>query len=214
MKKRNFKIVIAFVVSMVFLLSACGNQKKKTMTVSEMLDAVVEDNDGKAYIFFVRASSERKPGKSTRINNSYLYNGESIKSIKISGKDEEYNIALGEYVKGSNVKIEEKGDYKKATLDITTDSTGNHASIETLGDGTDLMFCSFSRIQIYDQSFMSFTTMYDGENHSSYFHVLIEDTASTKDKTIVLDPVGAKGVSVDEDPVADYFVVPSDREKE
>lgn len=224
MKKTKLTVIVVAVLCLSFVLSACGakttntsnldsesisdentEEVSKTMTVSEMLNAVLKDNGGKMYIYYRTPHyGDAAPGKDLNVN-AYLYDGKSIVS-------QEGTTTLGDVVKGEAV-FEEEEDKGNAVLDVETDSTGNNTNLEVmLADGktTKAYFGSFSRIQVYDKTFMCFTTIGFTYGDDPQYYTLIEDTTSTKDKTIAWDSVGTNGVLVDEGNVnPDKFYAPA-----
>lgn len=221
MNRRKKKIVLLLTVAtmIVGLLVGCGNSENKTsksdtMTISEMLNAVIKDNDGEVLIYhgeYTRSDSSNsglnKPvGKDMHIHGIWggirSYDGEKIK-YKDENKKEETSTKLGDVAKG--LELSDRDEGKAATLNVTTDETGNAVRLEALaveGERCDyeLIFGSFSRITIYDKTFMVFSTRVDWGNGEPPFvsYLIIEDTDSTKDKTIVYDSIGTDGVLVDE----------------
>lgn len=220
MKKRLTVIVVA-VLCTLFVLSACGNkttntnnpdskgtsdenntQTSNTMTVSEMLNTVLKDNGGKMYIYYRRPRNGNSPLSKDLDVDAYLYDGKSI--IPHKGK-----ATLGEIAKGE-ADFGEKEDKKNAVLDVETDSTGNNTNLEVMLGSIKAYFGSFSRIQIYDKTYMCFTTMGFTYGDDPRYYTIIEDTISTKDKTIVWDSVGTDGILVDKGKVdPDEFYAPA-----
>lgn len=73
----------------------------------------------------------------------------------------------------------------------------------------EIYFGAFSRIEVYNKTFMCFTTIKRSELSSGtgtrVITTLIEDTDFTKNKSIILDPVGKTGVAVDEISIDDNY---------
>lgn len=209
MKKRI--IALSLVLTMaVGILNGCGSSgtKSDTMTVSEMLETVLEDNSGELYFYTTdtRYDHEIPLGKSRRMD-VYSYDGESVVRCRKVGSDD-IQCALGQIAnkETSFEKTEEKD--KVLGLDLETDKTGNEVYLEVLKTETHrgskdfevYYLGGFSRIEIYGTTYMCFATrqtdFYDDRKTEIYF--LIEDTESTKDKTIVWDELGTEGILVDE----------------
>lgn len=208
--KRRIATLLTLTISITMLLSGCGSTESKsdTMTVSEMLETVLKDNGGEVYIYKGDTQHDNVLGKDMDVD-VYVYDGEEITGCE----DERYyagelqlwecNYDLGDIV---NDKINfEKDENKKLVLglNLETDETGNDVHIEAIkteSESDKYFFGTFSRIEVYDATFMCFATRVvpqDGTNPYTLYTV-IKDTESTKDKTIVCDEVGTEGILVDE----------------
>lgn len=239
MKMKKRFIALSLVVTMIIgVLSGCGNskggsseggssKKSDTMTVSEMLEAVLEDNDGELYIYEADMfyDSDIPLGKNRPVH-VYVYDGEGIDWCREAGRTQtgRGSYKLGD-IANKEISFEKGGDKAESHLNLETDESGNNVYIEAMMykkalKGRDAFYLGgFSRIEVYGTTFMCFATTvthkayYD--NRSSVLYYLIEDTESTKDKTIVWDDLGTDGIPVDELNVdtsiyAPYIVKPAD----
>lgn len=215
MKKKIISILLVATMA-VTILAGCGNadgtvkvSKSDTMTISEMLDAVLEDSGGEVNIYCRYSESKEVLGKDFPCR-TYSYDGKTVKILKSNPSN-----TLGDIANGNAEKADLHAEYGvEPGLCIRTDETGNTANLEILAcggiekvdgnvrtgdDGAAVFFGSFSRIEVYDKTYMCFTMTVYPASYSPYdTYTLIEDTKSTKDKTIVFDTVGTDGVLVDE----------------
>lgn len=207
--KKKFLTLALVTTMLVSTLTGCGGSgKSDTMTVSQMFEAVLEDNGGEFYIYGVETKyyPDTALGKDMPMK-VFAYDGESIIRCQEVGRTENGagNYKLGEIVK-ENVNFEKTEDETLVLgLNLETDETGNNVYIETIKTEKDNdRYClgGFSRIEIYDTTFMCFATNYTDHNyvtpHTTQIYYLIEDTESTKNKTIVWDEIGTEGILIDE----------------
>ncbi len=207
-------ITLGLVVTMVVgVLGGCGSSGSsgKTMTVSEMLETVIEDNGGEVYLYEVESGGDNKDktfGKDMKVSDVYAYDGNNIERMSLGYG----NIIKLKDVANHDVSYEERQNKREILgLDLETDETGNDVYIEAIkiddndgwGKEYDVMyFGGFSRIEIYDTTFMCFATNFTDYSYANPYtttqYVLIEDTESTKDKTIVWDELGTDGILTDE----------------
>lgn len=213
MKKRFIALLLSGLM-VVGVLSGCGSSgtKSDTMTVSEMLETVLEDNGGELYFYTTdtQYSNETPLGKDRKMQ-VYIYDGETVCRGKQVGSDDDYeSYKLGE-IANNEMTFEKVGEKDRVLgLDLETDETGNNVYIEALKteshsewhDFEVYYLGGFSRIEVYGTTYMCFSTRvthldtYDNWKTELYF--LIEDTESTKNKTIVWDEIGTDGILVDE----------------
>lgn len=184
--------------------SGSGTSKSDTMTVSEMLNAVLEDNDGEILIYREEsATGNVSVGKDLQ-TAPFFYDGNNVGRAYYyrntsAGTKDVIKPSLGRIAQDDfSSYLFEKATPASAILCLATDATGNSVEYETLSLGTEgekIYFDEFERIEIYDTTFMYFR--YVRSDNPYYYYTFIEDTASTKDKTIVLDEIGTEGIKVD-----------------
>lgn len=207
--KKRIAILLTLTLSATMLLGGCGSagSKSDTMTVSEMLETVLKDNGGEVYIYEADTQYYQSIalGKDMPVG-VYVYDGEGINWCQEEGRTES---GRGSYKLGdiANDKINfEKGGEKDLVLglDLETDDTGNDVYIEAIPtEGEDVYYLGgFSRIEIYDKTYMCFATCFTNLSYydepKTELYYLIEDTESTKDKTIVWDKIGTDNILIDE----------------
>lgn len=207
MKKKL--LTIALIAAMVTSsLTGCGGSS--TMTVSEMLEAVLEDNGGKMILY----ESHSYESHNDTIDKDHkplicYYDGVQIESN--SHVTDKGNVSLGELAQGADPISDYEPSAKMlgtAEIRLITDSTGNAVESEIIycldsefkgKEHAAIKFGEFERVQIYDQTFMVFKyskyLKYDDTYKISY--TIIPDTKSTKNKTIVFDKIGTEGLVVD-----------------
>lgn len=211
--KKKFLTLALVTTMLVSTLTGCGGSgKSDTMTVSEMFEAVLDDNGGEVYIYHVDTRLHNGKYKGMNVGkempvSAYAFDGEKIVQCKVS----DY-INLGQVAK-KEVSLVDRYDnsYPVVGFDLETDETGNDVYIEALvayksesstSDYKAFYLGGFSRVEVYDTTFMCFAINYTDHGYStpstSKQYYLIEDTESTKDKTIVWDEMETEGILVDE----------------
>ncbi len=209
MKKRFIAIVLIATMTL-GILGGCGSseggssKKSDTMTVSQMFETVLEENGGELYIY---KADDCDLGKDMSVN-VWSYNGQRVNACQEVGRTEGNSGAynLGDIAnKKINFEKCEDSNILVHGLDLETDETGNNVYIEAIHtENKRLKFYlgGFSRIEVYDTTFMCFTTNVTDNSYATPYtyqlYYLIEDTETTKDKTIVWDKIGAEGILIDE----------------
>lgn len=205
--KRKIATLLTLALSTALLLGGCGSagSKSDTMTVSEMLETVLKDNGGEVGIYVTKdlTSSSSAFGKDTRVVG-YVYDGNTV-TIKGDDSSNCYAYSLGEIAQGHDIRLDENWkDHEpvKVTLSYVTDETGNAIKFEFLdgmciypssyNDGA--FFNAFNRVTVYDKTYMTFAGGFDTGSSLQKWYIVIEDTESTKDKTIVCDEIGTAGM--------------------
>lgn len=206
MKKKLLALVLVATM-IVSVLTGCGGGKSKTMTVSEMLDAVLEANGGEMLIY-TYDDYELGVGKDSRVNTFY-YNGDIGDYASFKQGSNGVKPKLGEIAQDNlsaysfEVGLDEP---ESLGLHLITDSTGNAVDHEALyytvsGSNKDLIKFGgiFERLEIYDKTFMLFRYDYYNRSHQKikYMYVIIPDVEATKNKTIIFDEIGTEGILVD-----------------
>lgn len=207
--KRKMTALLTLALLTTLLLGGCGGTESKsdTMTVSEMLETVLKDNGGEVYIYKADTKYHQNValGKDMPVG-VYVYDGEGINWCQEEGRTESGrdSYKLGDI---ANNKVNfEKGGEKDLVLglDLETDDTGNDVYIEAIQTENDEVYLlgGFSRIEVYDTTYMCFATrvthLNTYDNWKTEIYYLIEDTESTKDKTIVWDKIGTDNILIDE----------------
>lgn len=207
--KKNLLIILLTLILALTCLTGCGAPKEpNTMTVSEMLNAVLADNGGEMVFY---EYDKDQIGKDSGVTICY-YDGTQIESSPHNVRDSSGNtnrILLGDIAQDTYLasECEPWTNYLgNAEIRLITDSTGNNVEYEAIyhigSSGTEkeaITFGEFDRVQIYDKTFMVFKhTWYNGA-YQVYenTYTIIPDTESTKDMTIVFDKIGTAGIVVD-----------------
>lgn len=183
------------------LLSGCGSEagsgvsKGDTMTVSEMFDALVEDNGGEAMIFATKANK-----LNTESNVSvYTYAGGTTINVYRE------NVLLGEIMSGAVETTDLYGEVEIELLlnlvtdednNALTDEAGNVLYEEILSTNTKFDGTNISRIDIDGTAFIVIATSRPSDNQNPNDYLLFPETESMVGKTIVMDSVGTEGVYV------------------
>lgn len=207
--KKKFLTLALVTTMLVSTLTGCGGSgKSDTMTVSQMFDTVLEDNGGELYIYGVETKyhSDTALGKDMPMK-VFAYDGERIIRCQEVGRTEngfgEYK--LGDIAKGNMNFEKTENETLVLGLNLETDETGNSVYIEAIKTENDKdRYClgGFSRIEVYDTTFICFATNVTDHSYATPYttqrYYLIEDTESTKGKTIVWDEIGTEGILIDE----------------
>lgn len=202
MKKRILTMVLALTMIM-GILTGCGADSANKITVSEMINSVLEEK-GEVVMYYVTKSGKNYtpdyvPTKNLEGTVTY-YNGESLTAM--SSKDKK----LGNYLNGTseaNIPARAIQDLK-VDLKTITDEEGTvlyeafcakqyGAQKETAW----FKFGEFSRVEIEGVSCMVFAVYsYDTDSYKLKYvdYVVIEDTEYTKDKTVVFDKTNDEGI--------------------
>lgn len=204
--KKKLLMLALIAATVTSSLTGCGGSS--TMTVSEMLEAVLEDNGGKMILY---ESSNDTIDKAHTPLMCY-YDGVQIESnAHVGSLSLEESVSLGELAQGADPISDYEPVAKMlgtAEIRLITDSTGNAVESEIIycldseyqgAEHAAIKFGEFERVQIYDQTFMVFKYSKYLKNYDTYetSYTIIPDTKSTKDKTIVLDKIGTEGLVVD-----------------
>lgn len=208
MKKKILSmLLVATLITSIF--TGCGAGGSKEITVSEMLDSILEENGEVVMYTFLKDGSkwteDYAPSKNTEVG-CIVYDGETETTTWMISS-ETGDPLLGSYLDGTRVADKEASNKdlcnQPVNMKLEVDADGN-VLCERLNSCS---FGEFQRKEINGVSCMIFATYvfyvttYDGieQRVSGVSYTIIPDTEFTQDKTVVLDTADTEGIEVVKD---------------